>query len=373
MNSNTSKETNNALDLLHNFRQCTIENRLFYIGIPTNLNSEYQQLSDFFNLFLNNIGDPFADRKGDLSSRKFEQEVIGFFAALYGFSEKEYWGYVTSGGTEGNMYGLWMGRERYPDGILYYSEASHYSIPKSAHLLRMESVVIPSLDNGEIDYEALDKKISIYQEKPAILNLNIGTTMKGAIDNINTVYEIIEKRQITQYHIHCDAALFGMILPFVKDAPQFNSPHSVDSIAISGHKFIGSPIPCGVILTKADFVRKIERKVEYIKSSDTTIAGSRCGHTPLIMWYAIKTKGYKIFQREAHTCLENARYLYGRLKSSFYPCMLNKYSNIVCIKKPYSELIEKWRLLNQGEWAHIVVMQHVTKDKIDDFIDELIT
>lgn len=370
---NSNKRTDHVAKLLYSFKQCIIENSHFPIGIPINLDFNYQELSEFFSLFLNNIGDPFVERKRDLSSRKFEQEALSFFAALYDLSDKEYWGYVTSGGTEGNMYGLWRGRERYPDGILYYSEESHYSIPKSAHLLRMRTVVIPSLQNGEIDYEALDKKISLYRVKPVILNLNIGTTMKGAIDNINAVLEIIKKRKITQYHIHCDAALLGMILPFVKDSPQMSLHDSIDSIAISGHKFIGSPIPCGVVLTKAKFVRKREHTIEYIQTSDTTITGSRNGHTPLILWYAIKRKGHEVFQKEAQTCLENARYLYRRLRSKGYPSILNKYSNIVCFKTPSSGLIKKWRILTQGEWAHVVVMQHVTKEKIDNFLDDFNT
>ena len=33
---------------------------------------------------------------------------------------KETWGYCTNGGTEGNMYGLFLAREIYPKGIVYY-------------------------------------------------------------------------------------------------------------------------------------------------------------------------------------------------------------------------------------------------------------
>ena len=371
MDRNNDQNANNISELLHDFRQRIMDNSFFSIGIPINLNLDYHELSDFFDLFLNNIGDPLINRSRDLSSRKFEQEVLNFFAKLYHSSEKECWGYVTSGGTEGNMYGLWMGRERYPDGILYYSEDSHYSIPKTAHLLRMKAVVIPSSSNGEINYEALDKHIGNNPSNPVILNLNIGTTMKGAIDNIDRILEILKKRNVTQYHIHCDAALFGMMLPFITDTPQLSLSNSIDSIAISGHKFIGSPIPCGVVLTKAKFLREIEQEVEYIQTSDTTITGSRNGHTPLVLWYAIKTKGYEGFRQEVQICLQNARYCYERLQSSGYQCILNKYSNIICLKVPRSKVIEKWRLLSQGEWAHVVVMQHVTKEKIDKFIDEL--
>ena len=371
MNNTNGKNANNISRLLNDFQQRIKENSAYAIGIPINLKLEYQELSNLFGLFLNNIGDPFIERTRDLSSRKFEQKVLSFFTSLYNLREEEAWGYVTAGGTEGNMYGLWMGRERYPDGVLFYSEESHYSIPKVANLLRMKSVVIPSLNNGEIDYEALDKAIGAYQAKPIILNLNIGTTMKGAIDNVAYVSKILNNRNVTQYHIHCDAALFGMMLPFVTDAPQLSLSKSIDSIAVSGHKFIGCPIPCGVVLTKAKFLQDIGQKIEYIQTSDTTIGGSRSGHAPLILWYAITTKGYDVFAKEVQTCLENAKYCYQRLKTNGHQCMLNKYSNIVYFKTPRLEIVEKWRLLTEGEWSHVIVMQHVTKDKIDKFISEL--
>ena len=41
-----------------------------------------------------------------------------------------------------------------------------------------------------------------------------------------------------------------MILPFVDDPPPWNFAAGIDSIAISGHKMIGSPLPCGVALAR---------------------------------------------------------------------------------------------------------------------------
>ncbi|KAM1131781.1 hypothetical protein ACFX13_047144 [Malus domestica] len=46
--------------------------------------------------------------------------------------KNEYRGYITNCGTEGNLHGVLVGREVFPDGILYASRESHYSIFKAA-------------------------------------------------------------------------------------------------------------------------------------------------------------------------------------------------------------------------------------------------
>jgi len=56
---------------------------------------------------------------------------------------------------------------------------------------------------------------------------------------------------------------------------------------------------------------------------------------------------------------------------------VNEYSNTVFFKRPSPAVVRKYNLAQGyderfgGELAHIVVMQHVTKEKIDGFIKEL--
>jgi len=340
-------------------------------GYPYNLSYDYTCLLDFFKFSLNNLGDPFVESNYGIHSRKFEQEVISFFTKLYKLASNDSWGYVTSCGTEGNLYGIFVGREVYPDGILYSSQDSHYSVAKAARLYRIKHLVTHSQSNGEMDYEHFEELICENRNYPAIINLNIGTTMKGAIDNLDVVLDILERNDIKDYYIHCDAALSGMLLPFLQNAPQINFNKPIGSVSISGHKFIGSPLPSGVVLTRKAFVEKIEMSIEYIGSKDTTILGSRNGHSPLILWYALKTRGYEGLAREAAFCIENAQYLFTRLTFMNYPCMLNDFSNTVVFQKPSELLIKKWQLATQGDLAHMVVMQNIDQRKINTFIDEL--
>ncbi|MBE9209400.1 histidine decarboxylase [Nostoc sp. LEGE 06077] len=343
----------------------------FHAGYPYNLSCDFTYLTKFFNFLLNNAGDPYIEPDFGLHSRKFEQEVLSFFAQLYKIPENEFWGYVTAGGTEGNLYGMLLAREIYPHGILYSSQDSHYSIPKAARLFGIQHQVINSQINGEINYEHLSQAIQQNSQQPVIINLNIGTTVKGAIDDLDKVLAILNRHQIKDYYIHCDAALSGMILPFLDNAPQINFQKPIDSVAISG-KFIGSPLPCGVVLTKKKWVEKVETMIEYIGSKDTTILGSRNGHTPLIIWYALKTRGYEGFAKEAKTCIQNAQYLFQQLKLREYPCMLNKFSNTVVFQKPNQVLVKKWQLATLDNFAHLIVMQNIDRQKIDTFVNELV-
>ena len=155
------------------------------------------------------------------------------------------------------MYGIYLAREIYPDALLYYSEATHYSVPKILRMLHARNIMVKSQSNGEIDYQDLAETIRIHRDIPAIIFANIGTTMTGAVDNLDKIKLIIKDLAITQFYIHCDAALGGMILPFVDKPQPFDFSADIDSISISGHKMIGSPIPCGLALAKKTHVDRI--------------------------------------------------------------------------------------------------------------------
>ncbi|PNX86570.1 histidine decarboxylase-like protein, partial [Trifolium pratense] len=165
-----------------------------------------------------------------------------------------------------------------------------------------------------------------------------GTTMKGAVDNIDMVIQTLEESGFTRdrFYIHCDGALLGIMLPLIKQAPVITFEKPIGSITISGHKFLGCPTPCGVLLTRLEHTNTFSKDIEVIGSRDATISGSRSGHAPI-----------------------------------FICTMLNEFSNTVVFEKPLDcEFIRKWNLAYQGNIAHVVVMQHVTIEMLDSFVDE---
>ena len=110
------------------------------------------------------------------------------------------------------------------------------------------------------------------------------------------------------YYIHVDGAFSGMILPFVEDSQPFTFADGIDSISISGHKMIGSPIPCGVVMVYKEVSDKFSMEIEYISSHDKTITGSRNALSALILWQAIRGIFYEDHKNRIKYCLDNAEF-----------------------------------------------------------------
>ena len=363
MNTQTQERLNG---LLRDFESLKLQQ----VGYPCNQNFDYSALLPFLSYCPNNVGDPFHDSNFRSNTHEMEREVIGLFADMMHLSRDDAWGYVTSGGTEGNMYGLYIGREMFPDGVVYFSQDTHYSVVKILRVLKVRNIMIKSQDNGEIDYEDLYETIRINRDSPVIFIANIGTTMKGAVDDVGRVRKILDDLVITNFYIHADAALSGMVLPFVDEPQPYGFDAGFDSVAVSGHKMIGSPMPCGVALTKREYVGRIARSIEYVSVLDTTLTGSRNAITPLMLWYAFEQHGLDGFREIVGECISVAEYAVSRFNDSGIPAWRNRNSVTVVFPRPSEEVIRRWQLAPYEDIAHLIAMPHVTREIIDRVVDD---
>jgi histidine decarboxylase len=342
-----------------------------FIGYPCNGCFDYQPLFRFLKHPLNNVGDPFVPSNYHLNTHAFERAVLRTFRHLTHAPADSCWGYVTNGGTEGNMYGIFLARELYSDGLLYFSEDTHYSVSKILRCLKIRNVMIKSDADGRIDLEDLYETIKIHRDVPPIVFANVGTTMKGAVDDLSGIVRILHDLAIPQYYIHADAALSGMILPFVKDPQPWDFRAGIDSISISGHKMIGSPLPCGVVLAKKTNVDRIARRIEYVGTLDTTLAGSRNAITPLFLWYALRTRGLHGMRDAVQTCLDVADYAIGQLQAIGRDAWRHRNSLTVVFERPSAAIVGKWQLAAHQDVAHLITMPHVSRPLVDRFVEDL--
>ena len=346
-----------------------------HLGYPYNLEFKSDGLMPFLKFSINNLGDPFVTSNYGVHARDFEVAVLNFFADLWDAPKDGFWGYITTCGTEGNLLGVLYGREKFAperNGVLYCSKETHYSVPKAGTMYRMDTELVDTDDTGEMVYSHLEELIKKHPGRPAIVNVNAGTTVKGAYDNVDEVIKVLKKLNIPRenYYVHVDGALNGIFLPFLSgslEPKRISFKKDIDSISVSGHKMLGCPMPCGVVITRKEHMEGWAKDVEYLNSTDTTITGSRNGQAALAMWVALQRKGKDGLREDVIKCIDNAKYLQELMVQSGVKCTLNKYSTTVVFERPCWEVVKKWQLACTGDIAHVVVMPSVSKGKLRKF------
>jgi len=359
------------------------------MGYPLNQNTDLKEFyewylkSRLYEVLLNNVGDPQQPSIYPMSTHEFENEVINFFAPLYGFSQEEVWGIITHSGTDGNMHGMYFGTKvllgktkKLP--IVYVSEDAHYSIKRIADLQNLDLRLIPTDVTGKMIISEFEKALD--PSKPALVVIAMGTTFKGAIDDQAAIDAVIRKKKPIAVYRHVDAALFwGGYLPFTEHRNLVNRKVvHFDSIAVSGHKFFGFDEPMGIFLTTKEIRNQTNPfKVAYLNEAVPTITCSRNALSALKFWWKVKKTGIKGFEEQAKAILDNAKYLQDELNKIGYKAWRNEYSNTVYFHRPSEDIMKKYTLAPEydprlgGKMAHIVVMQHTTRDFIDEFIKDL--
>ena len=372
-----SKLTNQLADL-HKQLQQQKDTYFGYPEIPDNPSLAQLGLNGLSGIHLNNAGDPWEHGYAKLHTKYYEQQVIDFFAKMYAISD-DYWGYVTSGGTEGNLQGAYMGREllsyhSQDKPIMIFSSSSHYSVRKIACLLNIPFLEVPSQYNGEMDYDVLYTALQ-YQNRPIVIFANLGTTMTGAFDNIPYIKELLHQTGYKEgdYYIHADGALGGLIYPFRSSSVNLFE-EGLDSISISGHKFIGTIHPCGIFLTPNSKKQVVfsNNWVAYVGANDTTISGSRNGLHSLLIWYIIEQIGEYGFKQRANECIKNAQYLYEQLSYYGYKHLIfNPEQIIVAFDKPTEWICQRYQLATTHDLAHVICLPHLTQRHLDQFLSDL--
>lgn len=373
---------------LNKFAEQMVKFKSHVVGYPCNLAFNLKDFYTWFvnsglcNLHMNNVGNPRKESSYLLNTHKFENEVIDYFASLYGFDKGDYWGIVTHSGTDGNMHAMYFGVNYIKSKvktlpIVYVSAEAHYSIKRIADVMNLEIRIIPALPMGQMDTGEFEKVLD--PSKPALVVIAMGTTFKGAIDDHRAVLKIINKKKPVAYYIMLDAALFGGFLPFSEYRDVVNrKKFFFHSIAVSGHKFFGSDEPMGIFITAKEVMdAQNPFKVAYLNDAVPTITCSRSAVGALKFWWNLTRNGQREYEKQACHILKTAQYLKKRLDELNYPAWLNPMSNIVFFKRPADWIMKKWDLAPEyderlgGELAHEVVMQHENKRIVDEFINDI--
>ncbi|MEU9505380.1 histidine decarboxylase [Micromonospora sp. NPDC048170] len=339
------------------------------IGFPGAVDIDYRAVAPLHGRLWNNIGDPATEPGGAAHTKALERAVIAWCADAVALPADNRWGYVTAGGTEGNLAALHAAHVRYPTGVVYYSAAAHYSIRKIIEIVGVRSVVVDATDTGEMSYPHLASRARRNRQRPAIVVATAGTTMTEAIDNTSRIHAVLSDIGIDRRHVHVDAALAG--IPLALDgALRLDDASGVDSVAISGHKFFGTPTPCGVVLMR-DSIRRHGTHIAYTGTLDTTVAGSRCGQAAAMLWYAIASHGREGHRWRATAARQLAADAVDKLTAVGWPAWRHPHAFTVVLRTPPELVRQKWLLATDGDWSHTICMPGISRAQIDAFVADI--
>jgi histidine decarboxylase len=337
-----------------------------HLGYPYNLTGQASTPAALGSYLINNLGDPYAGSHYGSEVCDLEREAVAWLMRLWECDTPEdYWGSVVASGTEGNIWALYLAREALPKAVLIHSAEAHYSIPKAARILRMQAIPVPCDAEGAIRLDALSATLAGLDRKAGvILALTCGTTVKGAHDDVGGAMERLDATGFNagRRFVHLDGALNAMVLPFLDGVPSGLRPsfrHGIDSLSTSGHKMIGTPMPCGVLIARRPHVARVARAIAYLRSDDTTLMGSRNGHAVLAVWTRLMGHGMEGFRRDAETCRQRADTLAEDLRAQGVPVLLNPFSLTVLFPEPDPATVKRFQLSCSGGQAHAIVMPNV--------------
>ena len=240
----------------------------------------------------------------------------------------------------------------------------------------MPHVVIDVDDRGEMRYDDLERALRSSPFRHAIVVATCGTTMRGAIDSPTRIVELMRACGITSHFLHVDAALSGIYVPLLDPHLLSFSEVPISSIAISGHKFLGVPIPCGAFLVRRSLVDNISQSnVEYIRSKDLPMSCSRNGLAPLYLWLMLSELGRARIKADALRCMEYAQEMTDTLNAAGIPAYTNPLSITVVIDKASvdDDFARAWQLATSGDIVHVVVMPHIRKATLEKFCSALVS
>ncbi len=309
------------------------------------------------------------------NAKVLEEEAIEKIAGL--FSNPRAGGYITSGGTEGNIAALWVARKLSGRRAVIAPASAHYSIDKACDLQQIE-LVRSKLEDHRASIEDIQEKAD--RETIAIV-ATAGTTALGLVDPIEEIAEIAEDNKC---FLHVDASFGGFVLPFLENPPRWDfRVDGVTSIVADPHKMGLAPIPAGsVLFRKRNWLKAIEIEVPYLSKTSATLLGTRPGASAAAVWAALNSLGREGYKKIVKRCTGLTEKLAGGIKKiEGLNLIVDPELNIVAFKSNVVDLRMLKAALDARGWListnkqprsiRLVVMPHHHPNHITSFLSDL--
>lgn len=367
--------------------------KTYYAGLQANLskinisNNIIQKLEQLTN----NLGDCYGEHTCPTPNSMMQERLaVEKVAQWLELSAEECWGYIGGSSTLGNLQGMWMGATLMTEATCVFTDTAHYSIPKFANTLRFKHTkIIKTHRNGEIDLEDFKKQIN--PQEPVVLILTSGTTMTSAYDPIDACTSILKQKQ-SPFYLHLDAALGGLIIPFLSEQ-QFPPKHQytfqnpdISSITVSAHKVLGMPMPANIFMARQHVVKafkSIVNKVQLLNNlEDITIYSSRDGFRACVLFEQLQQRTFEDVQQSVQTGLKLAQYTTQKLQQIGFKqtfTVTGGLATVIC-RKEYEQrlsahnaqaIIQKYNLVQDQTYIHIYMMEHIDQALCDHILKDI--
>lgn len=310
------------------------------------------------------------------SVRELEDETIEKIGSL--LSNPNAGGYITSGGTEGNIYALWLARKLKNGNKVIAPDSVHYSIKKACDLQQLDLVLTPTDSKYKADLEGIKEEID--RDTFAVI-ATAGTTALGKVDPISQMGEIAGNENC---FFHVDASFGGFILPFIENDLCWDfKVEGVSSITVDSHKMGLTPIPSGTVLVREEeWLDSLGESIPYIDETSFTLSGSRPGGSVASIWAVLNSLGTQGYEKIVGRCMRLTRKLAeGIQQVEGLEIFTEPELNVVSFTSNSSNLCEIREALRERGWlmtlneepesARLVVMPHHRERHINSFLAEL--
>lgn len=368
-----------------------LDNKVFYDDAPFLKDAPTLQayVANPNNIGCHTFG---TSEKAFAGTQNIEREVLNVIAVdIFKAEPNSFDGYISPGGTEANIQAFWIYRNKFVNDfnakldeiVLVASEDTHYSIAKASNLLMIDKLIIPvDFDNRAISKDVFQNKLLEAKKsgkKYFIVVANMGTTMFGAVDDVNLMTDVLQENNL-EFRLHIDGAYGGFFYPFSNPESilNFANPY-VSSITIDAHKMLQAPYGTGIFICRKGLIENvITKEAEYVEGMDLTLCGSRSGANAVAVWMILFTYGGNGWFEKISILQMRTSWFCKELDSLGIEYFRNPFMNIVTIKASYipEQLADRFDLVPQkhddtNQWYKVIMMEHVEIEHLTLLLDEL--
>ena len=262
-----------------------------------------------------------------------EDSICKWFAEKLGFTENA-GGIAASGGTLSNLNALVAARKHAcldtdKNAVFLISEDAHTSFIKCCLIMGLGKnnlIKVKTDENGCMDIFNLKKSINkCDKEGKKIFSIvaTLGTTIRGAIDDLQQISQICKERNIW---LHVDGSIGGIFAITKIPIVGINGINLANSITINPQKILGITKTSSILLVSDIEVLKntfatglpyISSEINYLNRGELGIQGSRPAEI-IKLWLGLRFLGMQGIEDVLRSSIERRIFFEKKLNSEKY-------------------------------------------------------